>query len=68
MNIYSILQKNRIELDLQQYFHFSILDKLGETVVEVNSKSLQQILKISPGLYHLEINNDKGTVQQKIII
>lgn len=68
MNIYSILKKNKIELDMQQFFHYSILDMLGTTIVETNSKSSTINLRINPGLYHLEINHEKGTFQQKVIV
>jgi hypothetical protein len=68
MNIHSLLKKNKVDIDWQQFFHLAILDKLGKTIFESNSPSPNKILKINPGLYHLEINHDKGTYQQKIIV
>ncbi len=68
MNIYSILKKNKIDLDVTKFFHFCIIDKLGKTILEANSKSQDKVKFISPGLYHIEINQDNGILQQKIII
>lgn len=68
MNIYSILKKNKIDLDIQQIFQYSILDQLGKTILESNSQRNSENIQLSPGLYHLEINHEKGIVQQKIII
>lgn len=68
MNIFAILKKNKIDLDNSQFFQYSILDQLGQTLLESNSKSAEQIIYLSPGLYHLELNYEQGIYQQKIII
>ena len=68
MNIFSILKKNKIEMDFYQFFHFSILNHVGETIVENDSRNPRKVLNLSPGLYHLEINSDKETIQSKIVI
>lgn len=68
MDIFSVLKKNKIEVDSQQYFHFSILNHLGKTMIENTSKNPQKNINLSPGLYHIEINSDKQTIQSKIII
>jgi len=68
MNIYSIFKKNKIEIDWQLFFQYSILDKLGKTIFESNSRNPDKKIILNPGLYHLEINFDKSTFHQKIII
>ena len=68
MNIFSIIKKNKIEIDFHQFFQFSILNQLGETVIENTSKNYKKPLGLSPGLYHLEINSANDIIQSKIII
>ena len=68
MNFKRILSINKIQIDWQDALLFTLISQKGTLIYNEENILLDIPLKLSPGLYHLEITGKERVIQTKILI